>query len=114
MNDDLCDMHPLEAQGERSDGEAGVCPMHLWQALHLSFPVTQLPKAPASDTRDSRSEASVAQQTETVIVLTIKGEIPESLRYVLEQKAYDYCNAKGKPVEVDAKVWYALTIKEQA
>lgn len=57
----------------------------------------------------------MAAETKTVIgvVLSHKDPLPEELATVLEQKVYDWLNARGILAIPEAKVWYALEVREQ-
>jgi hypothetical protein len=117
MNDDLCNLRPLEAKGEWSDGQARVRFVRPWQALHVLSPDSLLSKTSTSLTRDSSSSREMAKQmTETTIQLKLTHDkpLPDLLISVLEQRAYDYCAARSVRADVDGKVWYELKVRDAA
>lgn len=54
--------------------------------------------------------------TETTLVLTIKhtAPLPELFKDKTAAYAYDYLMARNVRVDVEGKVWYSISVKEQA
>jgi hypothetical protein len=108
-------LHALATKGQRANGGSALRYLSPSEALHVLSPDAHMPQASTGDTSNSRSEAPVAQQ-ETTLVLTIRHSkpLPELFKDKTAAYCYDWLMARNVPVDVDAKVWYSLTVKEQA
>jgi hypothetical protein len=100
----MSNLHPLETEGQRTDGEIRLLALPVRTALDVQRADSFVSEAPASTTGSAGSSQGMA--CETTLVLTIKHNepLPELFKAIVEQRAYDWLQARGIRADVGVSV----------
>jgi hypothetical protein len=102
-------LHPLETEGQRTDGEIRLLALPVRTTLDFQLPSTLLPEAPASDSGSAGGSRKVVKQMKTQILIEIDHTLPlpskTPITDVIAQRVYGYLYANGVEAGVAAKLW---------